>query len=288
MIGVGITLRRSAGGSSISALVRDVVVAAVATICAIISSSAMAQPGQVTVFAAASLQTALDAIASRFRTETGNAVVISYAGTPALARQIEQGAPADIFISADLEWMDYVAQQNLIRADTRTNLLGNRLVLVGPAAGTTTAEITPALDLVGMLAGGRLAVADTAAVPAGRYTRAALESLGLWTSVEAQLAQAENVRAALALVARGEAPLGIVYATDANAEPGLRVVGIFPEETHPPIVYPAAALTTNPVADQFLAYLRGIDATCIFLAQGFTVFGVDGAMVGPAVTCPAQ
>lgn len=270
MRGVGVASGRSA--RTPSSLVRNIVVAAAATVGAVLTSSvSVAQPGQVTVFAAASLQTALDAIAARYQTETGSTVVISYAGTSALARQIEQGAPADIFISADLEWMDYVAQRNLIRADTRINLLGNRLVLIGPREGTIPVEITPALDLAGMLAGGRLAVADTASVPAGRYARAALESLGLWPSVEAQLAQAENVRAALALVARGEAPLGIVYYTDANAEREVRVVGVFPEETHPPILYPAAALTTNPTADQFLAYLRSRMASCLFERQAFTV-----------------
>lgn len=272
MSDVRIALARPPGAPSMSAVARNVVAGAATLVGAVMTPSvSMAQPGQAIVFAAASLQTALDAIAARYRTETGNEVVIAYAGTPALARQIEQGAPADIFISADREWMDYLAQRNLIRADTRINLLGNRLVLVGPRTGTVPAEITPTLDLIGMLGGGRLAVADTATIPAGRYARAALESLGLWASVEAQLAQVENVRAALALVARGEAPLGIVYYTDDNAERAVRMVGVFPEETHPPIIYPAAALTMNPIADQFLAYLRSRVAMCLFELQGFTV-----------------
>lgn len=250
------------------------------------ASQTAAQETRVTVFAAASMQTALDAVAAAWRAEEGGEAVVSYAASSALARQIEQGAPADIFISADGDWMAYVAQRGLIRADTTTNLLGNRIVLVAPSGTMQPIEINPQLDLAGLLGGGRLAVADTAAVPAGRYARAALESLGLWVSVAGRLAEAENVRAALAFVSRGEAPLGIVYATDDVADPGVEAVGVFPEETHPPIIYPAAILagSDNPAAAAFLAFLRSPTAQCIFEAQGFTVFATDGAPA-PPVPC---
>ncbi|MCC6736199.1 MAG: molybdate ABC transporter substrate-binding protein [Bauldia sp.] len=251
----------------------------------VVSAPAVAEP--VTVFAAASLQTALDTIAAAWQTEAGGTAVISYAASSALARQIEQGAPAQVFMSADLDWMNYLAERNLIDATTRSELLRNSLVLVAPV-GTPPVEITPALDLAGLLGTGRLAVADTAAVPAGRYAKAALETLGLWAGVADRLAEAENVRAALALVSRGEAPLGIVYATDDVADPAVIAIGAFPEETHPPIVYPMALIagTTNPDAAAFLEYLRGVTAQCLFLAQGFVVLAADGT-VAPAVACPA-
>lgn len=249
------------------------------------SGQALAQPAPVTVFAASSLQTALDAVAAAWTRESGNDVVLSYAASSALARQIEQGAPAQVFISADLAWMDYLAERNLIQPATRTNVLRNRLVLVGPA-GSPLVEISPALNLLDLLGGGRLAVADTAAVPAGRYARAALESLGLWVSVADHLAEAENVRAAVTLVSRGEAPLGIVYATDDIADPGVVAMGMFPEETHPPIIYPAAVLagSDNPEALAFIGYLRSPSAQCLFEAQGFTVLATDGAVATP-VAC---
>ncbi|MGV8840279.1 MAG: molybdate ABC transporter substrate-binding protein [Bauldia sp.] len=252
---------------------------------AVATVPAAAEP--VTVFAASSLQTALDAIAVAWQAEGGGQAVVSYAASSALARQIEQGAPAQVFMSADLDWMNYLAERNLIDPATRTELLRNRLVLVAPV-GAAPVEISPALDLVVLLGDGRLAVADTAAVPAGRYARAALETLGLWAGVEGRLAEAENVRAALALVSRGEAPLGIVYATDDNADTTVAAIGIFPEETHPPIVYPAAVLAgnANPDAIAFLEYLRSVTAQCVFLAQGFTVLAPDGT-VAPAVACPA-
>ncbi len=247
---------------------------------------AAAEEMRVTVFAAASMQTALDAVVAAWHEQEGGDAVVSYAASSALTRQIEQGAPADIFISADLDWMAYLANHSLIRANTTTNLLGNRLVLVAPNGTAQAVEVTPELDLVGMLEGGRLAVADTAAVPAGRYAKAALQSLGLWDSVADHLAEAENVRAALAFVSRGEAPLGIVYATDDVADPAVEAIGIFPDDTHPPIIYPATILagSDNPAADAFLAFLRSPTAQCIFEAQGFTVFAADGSPA-PPVPC---
>ncbi|MGH8432034.1 MAG: molybdate ABC transporter substrate-binding protein, partial [Solimonas sp.] len=225
------------------------------------------------VFAAASLKTALDAVNAQWTKEMGKKAVISYASSSALAKQIEQGAPADVFISADLDWMDYVAEKKLIKPDTRKTLLGNQLVLVATKDSGVKLELKPGADLAGALAGGKLAVGDVKAVPAGKYAKAALEKLGLWASVEASLAQAENVRAALALVARGEAKLGIVYATDAKAEKQVEVAGVFPEDSHPPIVYPAAVVISskNPDAEAFVTYLSSPKAQEIFTAQGFTI-----------------
>ena len=183
---------------------------------------------------------------------------ISYAASSALAKQIEEGAPADVFISADLDWMAYLSERGLVKKDTEVQLLGNRIVLVAPADSTAATEIAPGFDLAGLLGDGRLAMANVDAVPAGRYGKAALESLGVWESVADSVAQAENVRAALALVAAGEAPLGIVYQTDAAADPAVKIVGTFPEDTHPPIIYPAAvtAEATSADAAAFLAFLR--------------------------------
>jgi molybdate transport system substrate-binding protein len=230
-----------------------------------------ARAERVTVFAAASLKTALDQVAAGFMAETGHEVRISYAGSGALARQIMAGAPADLFISAAPEWMDQVDGTGLVQEGTRRDFLGNRLVLVSAAAGT--AEIGPAFDLKARLGGGKLAMALVEAVPAGQYGKAALEALGLWESVAPQVAQADNVRAALALVALGEAPLGVVYATDAVAEPRVHVVGVFPEESHPPITYPVALLEggTDPADRAFYEALQGDVARAVFSAQGFVV-----------------
>lgn len=234
-----------------------------------------AQAADTQVFAAASLKNALDNIIAQYKAETGKGVAASYAASSALARQIEQGAPADIFMSADLDWMDYLQQRNLVRPETRVSLLGNRLVLIAPADSQAQVEIGKGFGLAKLLGDGRLAVGETASVPAGRYAKAALETLGVWTSVEAKLAPAENVRAAMALVARGEAPLGIVYETDAVAEKGVKVVGFFPEDSHPPIVYPVAltAASANPDAPAFLAYIRSAKAAPLFKQQGFTLLG---------------
>lgn len=233
--------------------------------------AAAAEP--VTVFAAASLKGSLDEAVAAWQAETGGTASISFAGSSALARQIEQGAPADLFISADLAWMDYLAERKLIAADTRVNLLGNRIVLIAPKGSTAAVDIAPGMDLAALLGGGKLAMADPAAVPAGKYGKAALETLGVWQSVAGDVAAAENVRAALLLVSRGEAPLGIVYSTDAAADPGVRVVATFPADTHPPIVYPAAvtADAKSSAAAGLLDFLKGPKAQAIFAAAGFVV-----------------
>jgi molybdate transport system substrate-binding protein len=239
---------------------------------------AAAQARDVVVFAAASLKNALDEIAAQWQRVSGKKAVISYAASNTLIKQIEQGAPADIFISADLDWMDYGQQKGLIKPDTRSNLLGNRLVLIAPKGSSVSASIQPGFDLAAMLKGGRLAMANVDAVPAGRYGKAALEKLGAWDGVKDKIAQAENVRAALVLVARGEAPLGIVYQTDAASDPSVKIVGTFPESTHPPIVYPIALTkeSTNPEARAFLNYLRSPAARPAFERQGFTVLAPGG------------
>lgn len=235
--------------------------------------SGAAQGRDVVAFAAASLKTALDEIKAGWGRDTGRGVTVSYGGSNALARQIEQGAPADLFLSADLDWMDWAQGKGLIRAESRVSLVGNRLVLVAPRDQAAAIDLRPGLDLAGLLEGGRLAVANPDAVPAGKYARAALTRLGAWEGVKDRTAPAENVRAALLLVARGEAPLGIVYRSDALAEPNVAVVGVFPEETHPPIVYPAAltAGSTNPDAAAFLRHLASNAARAAFEKQGFTV-----------------
>jgi molybdate transport system substrate-binding protein len=234
--------------------------------------SSTVQAADVLVFAAASLKEALDENAAQWRAAGGRTVAVSYAASSALARQIEQGAPAHLFLSADLEWMDYLAQRKLIRQETRSNLLGNRLALIAPASSTASVAIAPGFALADALGGGRLAVADVRAVPAGKYAKAALERLGVWASVEARVAQAENVRAALLLVSRGEAPLGIVYQTDAAADPKVRIVGLFPETTHPPIIYPVTAIgPSNPDAEAFLTFLSSPPARRVFAARSFTV-----------------
>lgn len=228
---------------------------------------------EVVVFAAASLKSAMDAVAAGFQAATGNTVTISYAGSNQLARQIIQGAPADIFISAAVNWMDEVDRAGLVVAGTRANLLGNRLVLVAHGKGAVPVEIGPGFDLAALLGDGKLAMALVDAVPAGQYGKAALQALGVWTAVEPSVAQADNVRAALALVAAGEAPYGIVYATDAVAEDNVTVVGSFPADSHAPIVYPGALLTgAADAADT--AFFQGLSAPAadaIFAAQGFAV-----------------
>jgi len=226
----------------------------------------------VLVFAAASLKTALDAIAGEWRRQGGKEATISYAASSTLAKQIDNGAPAGLFISADAEWMDYLQERQLIDPKTRGDLLGNRLVLIAPASTGSSTQIAPGFPLAALLGDGHLAMADPASVPAGKYGKAALERLGVWSTVENRVAAAENVRAALLLVARGEAPLGIVYRTDAAAEPSVRVVGTFPPDSHPPIVYPMALTrSAGPDSRAFAAYLRGPAARPLFEGQGFTV-----------------
>ena len=235
-----------------------------------------ARAAEVLVFAAASLKTALDEVAAEWTAQTGVEAGVSYAASSALARQIEEGAPAEVFLSADLDWMDHLEERELIVAESRRDLLGNRLALIAEGREAAPVEIAPGFDLAGMLGEGRLAVAEVASVPAGRYAKAALESLGVWEAVEPKLAQAENVRAALAFVAQGEAPYGIVYATDAGAEDNVTVVGTFPEESHPRIVYPGALVAgAGPEAAAFLDHLSGPEARAAFEAQGFEA--LDGA-----------
>ncbi|HEU0217842.1 MAG TPA: molybdate ABC transporter substrate-binding protein [Stellaceae bacterium] len=237
------------------------------------SSISVAHAQDIVVFAAASLKNALDDAAHAFEQKTGASVKISYAASSQLAKQIESGAPADIFISADLAWMNYAQKRNLIQPASRKNLLGNELVLVAPAGSGTKVDIKPGFDLVGMLKGGRLAMADPDSVPAGKYGKAALEKLGIWQSVAPHVAGAENVRAALLYVDRKETPLGIVYATDAASDPNVEIAGIFPEDTHPPIIYPAAltAASKNPAAAKFLAFIESPAAAPAFQKQGFTI-----------------
>lgn len=231
-----------------------------------------AQAGTYTIFAAASLKNALDAAVTVYEKQTGDTVRVSYAASSALARQIEAGAPADIFISADLKWMDALQGKGLIQANTRRNLLGNDLVLVAPKASGTKIDLKPGVDLLPYLKNGPLAMADPAAVPAGIYGKAALTELGVWRAVEAKVARAEDVRAALRLVARREAPLGIVYRTDANAEPQVEVAGVFPPGSYPPVTYPAALVTdAQGRAHALLDFLRSPAARPYFAQQGFKV-----------------
>lgn len=224
----------------------------------------------VTVFAAASLKDALDENAKAYQEQSSDRIVVSYAASSALARQIEAGAPADVFISADLEWMDYLEKRRLIKADTRRNLLRNRLVLVAPVDSKVSVDIARGFPLAALLGKGRLAMANPDAVPAGKYGKAALEALGVWRDVQSKVASTENVRAALVLVSRGEAPLGIVYRTDAAEDPRVRVVDIFPENTHPPIIYPAALTAkARPGGAPFMNWLYRVEARAIFKKHGF-------------------
>ena len=230
-----------------------------------------AAASDVTVFAAASLKSALDAVAAAWMEETGNTARLSYAGSSLLAQQIRQGAPADVYISASTDWMDVLMKEGLIQTDTRRDLLGNSLVLIAHGQDHPLVVLGPETDLSAMLGDGKLAMALVDSVPAGIYGKAALTSLGLWPSVAPKVAQADNVRAALALVATAEAPLGIVYATDAAADNHVTVVATFPEASHPPIIYPIALTTsaTSPVAADFLGFVESETAAAIFRAQGF-------------------
>jgi molybdate transport system substrate-binding protein len=235
---------------------------------------AHAQGGDLIVFAAASTKNALDAVHARWQRETGRSAKISYAASSALAKQIEGGAPAQIYISAEIRWMDYVAKKGLIKPETRSNLLGNRIVLIAPKDKATPVDIKPGFDLAKVIGDGRLAMANVESVPAGRYGKASLERLGVWASVAGRLAQADNVRGALLLVSRGEAPAGIVYQTDGAAEQRVAIIGTFPESTHPPIVYPIALTTgAGAGAAAFLAYIKSAEARPLFEAEGFSVLG---------------
>lgn len=227
---------------------------------------------EVVVFAAASMKTALDKVAEEFQAATGNTVTISYAGSNALAKQIIEGAPADIFVSAAVNWMDEVEKAGLVAEGTRKDMFSNALVLVA-SGDAAPVEIGPGFDLAGLLGEGKLAMALVDSVPAGQYGKASLESLGIWSAVEPSVAQADNVRAALALVATGEAPYGIVYATDAAAEPGVTVVGTFPADSHPDITYPGALLTgAADEADRaFYEAITSDAGDAVFAEQGFVI-----------------
>jgi molybdate transport system substrate-binding protein len=226
---------------------------------------------QLTVFAAASLKEALDELVRGFEPAAKHRIVVSYGASAALVKQIENGAPADLFISADLDWMDYAVAHKLIVADSRVNLLGNRLVLIAPASSMVRVRIAPDFPLAALLGNDRLAIADPDSVPAGKYGKAALQSLGVWAGVSPKLARAENVRAALVFVSRGEVPFGIVYRSDAMADTKVRVVGEFPASSHPRIVYPAAltAAGRSPIRAQFLSYLKSGAARPVWEKHGF-------------------
>jgi molybdate transport system substrate-binding protein len=227
----------------------------------------------ITVFAAASMRNALDDVDAAFTKKTGIKVVASYAATSALAKQIALGAPADAFISANFKWMDFLADKKLVAPGTRVDLLGNSLVLIAPKDSRLDhVKIEKGFDIAKLAGDGRIAVADTKAVPAGLYAKAALTSLGAWAAAEPKLAQAENVRATLAYVARGEMPLGIVYSTDAKIEPKVKIVGVFPENSHPAITYPVAALkdAKSKAITQYLRFLRSPAAKAIFERYGFS------------------
>jgi molybdate transport system substrate-binding protein len=227
--------------------------------------------GPITVFAAASLTNALQDLGDAFTKETSIAVKFSFAASSALARQIENGAPADVFFSADLEWMDYLQTRNLIQQRSRHDLLGNRLVLIAPVDSKIELKIGPNFPLAAALRKGRLATGDPDSVPVGRYAQSALTTLGVWKDTQDRLVRADSVRSALAFVDRGEAPLGIVYETDARVDKNVRVVGIFPDDSHPPIVYPIALTTAaKPNAAKFVAYVRGPAGDVAFKAYGFT------------------
>ena len=237
------------------------------------SSMPAAAAEKVTVFAAASLKNALDEAVAAWTAETGKQSTISYAASSALAKQIEEGAPADIFVSADLDWMKYLTERNLMAEGSETRLLGNSIVLIAPKDSRAETTIARDFPLATLLGDGKLAMGDVKAVPAGKYGKAALESLGVWPSVESKVAQAENVRAALKLVATGEAAFGIVYRTDAMAEPAVKVVDTFPAESHPPIIYPVAvtAHSRNPDSAELVKFLQSAKAQDIFTKQGFTI-----------------
>lgn len=233
-----------------------------------------AQGRDVVILAAASLKNALDEASAAWTRQTGKTIRISYAASSALAKQIEGGIPADIFISADVPWMDYVAERKLIKPASRSDYLGNQIVLIAGKDSRIGLRIDKGFNLRGALGNdGRLAMGNVDAVPAGKYGKAALEHLGVWPSVSDRVAQAENVRMALTLVSRGEAPLGIVYKTDAASDPAVRIVGVFPADSHPAITYPLALLSTstNPNAQAFVDFLKTPATKVFFEKQGFSV-----------------
>jgi molybdate transport system substrate-binding protein len=240
-------------------------------LCGSIYSPAQAEDKTIVVFAAASMKNALDDIDTAFTAKTGVKVSASYAASSTLAKQIEQGAPADIFVSADTDWMDYAIGKKNINESTRVNLLGNSIVLIAPKdSKIDNVAIGPGFDLAKLAGDGKIATGDVKAVPVGKYAKAALEKLGAWQAAEPKFAMAESVRAALTLVARGEAVLGIVYSTDAKVEPGVKIVGTFPADSHPPIIYPVAATATaKPESNDYIAFLRSQAAKTVLEKYGF-------------------
>jgi molybdate transport system substrate-binding protein len=246
-------------------------VAAVAAFALPVHAAGSKKP-ELLVFAASSLTNVLDEVGPMYTRASGQTMKRSYAASSMLARQIEAGAKADVFLSADTEWMDYLQSRNLIDRGTRKNLLGNRLVLVAPADSTLHVKIAPGFPLGSLLGNGRLATGDPDSVPVGRYAKSALTSLGVWNDVADRVVRAENVRAALSFIARGEVPLGIVYQTDAVVEKKVRVVDVFPESSHQPIVYPVAtSARPQEGARAFVAFLGGETAAPIFKKYGFAV-----------------
>jgi molybdate transport system substrate-binding protein len=245
---------------------------AFAILCGSAFSPALAQDKSLTVFAAASMKNALDDVDAAYTAKTGVKIVASYAASSALAKQIEQGAPADVFLSADTDWMDYATTKKAINEPTRVNLLGNSIVLIAPKeSGISNVTIGQGFDLSKLAGAGKIATGDVNAVPVGKYAKAALEKLGAWDAAAPKFAMAESVRAALTLVARQEAVLGIVYSTDAKVDPAVKIVGTFPADSHPPIIYPVAATATAKMEAAFyLAFLRSQAAKAIFEKYGFS------------------
>jgi molybdate transport system substrate-binding protein len=228
---------------------------------------------KINVFAAASLKNALDAVTASWTAESAKEATVTYAASPALAKQIENGAPADVFLSADLTWMRYLTDKNLVTPGTEIKLLGNQIVLIVPKDSIAEIKIEKDFKLSDLLGPGKLAMGNIESVPAGKYGKAALESLGVWATVKDKVAQAENVRAALKLVSTGEAVAGVVYRTDAHSDKTVKVLGTFPEDSHAPIIYPAAVIATSKNSDavEFLRYLQTDKAKAIFEGEGFTV-----------------
>ena len=252
---------------------RSVLAAFAAAVTALVMQADAAEEKTITVFAAASMKNALDEVDNLFTKQSGIKVVASYAASSSLMKQIEQGAPADVFLSADIDWMDYGAKHNLIKNDS-----ARKSARQSPGADRAeeskigNVTIASGFDLAALAGSGRIATGDVRAVPAGLYAKAALEKLGIWSSVESKIAMAENVRAALVLVARGEAPLGIVYETDAKVDPSVKIIGVFPENSHPPIIYPVAMTKdAKPDAAQYLAFLITPEAKAVFERYGFRV-----------------
>jgi molybdate transport system substrate-binding protein len=238
----------------------------------LVATPAASSAPAITVYGAASLTDVLQELADRYTRETGVVVKLSFAASSSLARQIEAGSRAEVFFSADQEWMDYLQRRELLRAGSRHDVLANRLVLVAPVDSAIALKIGPKFPLLAALGKGRLATGDPDMVPVGRYARSALLSLGVWNEVVDRLVRAENVRSALTFVARGEVPLGIVYATDARVDPKVRVVDVFPASSHPPITYPIALTReASPAAEAFVEFLRGKDSHAAFEKFGFVV-----------------